>query len=53
MLEASADHRVAGYEVEDESVEKLDGHTRDGSQEGDIFGNEENAEVKYKVLTWW
>lgn len=53
MLEASAAHGTAGYEDKGEGVVKLNGHVKEGSQDTDIFGNEENAEVKYKVLTWW
>lgn len=54
MIEATAGHGALRYEDEgEETDEKLDGHVGENSQEADVFGNEEHAEVKYKVLTWW
>lgn len=38
-----------GHEADIEELEKPDL----GPQRQDAFGDEENAEIKYKVLKWW
>lgn len=55
MIETTSSHahEASRYEDEGEVEEKLDSHAKGNLQEQDIFGNEEHAEVKYKVLTWW
>lgn len=53
MIETTSGHEASRYEGEGEVEEQLDGHVKGNPQEQDIFGNEEHAEVKYKVLTWW
>lgn len=39
-------------ERKDESVYEEEGQLKPGEVH-DAFGNEENAEIKYKTLKWW
>lgn len=47
-------------EIHEKTIPESEGHSNGEDQKGqvdpypqDAFGNEEHAEVRYKVLTWW
>lgn len=57
LQEMTADAQAdLGHEPPRYDGEKVDGKQHDAKaspHQQDTFGDEENAEVKYKVLSWW